>query len=382
MLGSVQRELDTFFKELFGRRVSDREVSASAFTQARKKFRHTAFIALNQSAVSHTYETSSHIERLGEFRVLAIDGSKLRLPESRKIRKHFGPAQKAPGMEGPPMALISQCYDVVNGIILDAAISPINTGERQLAREHFKFFEETDLLLLDRGYCGYLFFQAILKAGAEFCCRVPCDWSGPVTAFTASGELQEVIELPPGRDARRQCEAEGLPVEPLRLRAVRIELPAGEAEILLTSLVFEDFDSEFFKELYHLRWCEEEAYKHLKGPAEMENFSGKSVEAVLQDFYARIFIVNLTAMLALPLQEEVERKTAARKHQYAINWTSALSKVRECGIQLFLGTDIDTLIRDLEIALTEGLSPRRPGRSYERKKGIRKSRFVMNQKRI
>lgn len=382
MLGSIQREVDSFFKELFGRRVSSQEVTAAAFSRARKKFRHTAFVELNREAVADTYANSTHLQSLAGMRVLAVDGSKIKLPEAPEIRAEFGPAVAKPGQEGPPMALVSQCYDVLNGIIVDARIGPSGIGERELARQHFQFVGEGDLVLTDRGYPAFVFFRSILAAGADFCSRTKVGSCKAVREFAASGEEQGLIVLEPTDAAVKECRELGLDASPLTVRATRVELSSGETEILLSSLFDAQLDVTFFSSLYEMRWGCEEGYKHEKSAAEMENFSGRTVEAVRQDFHARVFIVNLTAMMALPVHGQVEERTRHRNLEYEVNWTSALSKVRDCGIQLFLGEDIEELITELQTAIAEGLTEKRPGRSYPRKKTPTKHRFVMNRKRI
>ena len=382
ILGSIQRELDDFFKELFGRRVSHKEVTAAAFSKARKKFKHSAFVELNRETVDHTYANSSQLEDFVGMRLMAIDGSKVNLPESEDNRTQFGPLVKKPGQEGPPLALVSQCYDVQNGIIVDARIASASIGERELALQHLEFVGEDDLLLMDRGYQGYCFFRSILDTGAGFCCRSTLTSCKAVEVFVASGKEQDIITLVPTAEAIKECQQLKLDTSPLLVRAVRVELSSGETEVLLTSLVDEQLSTELFGDLYAMRWGCEEGYKHQKSAAEMENFSGRSAEAVRQDFYARVFIVNLTAILALPVHEQVKERTAHRQLDYEVNWTSALSKVRNCGIQLFLGDDIEDLITKLQWAIGEGLTERRPGRSYPRKNTPTKHRFVMNRKRI
>jgi len=381
ILGSIQREVDDFFKELFGRRVSRTKVTAAAFSKARKKFKHSAFVTLNREAVDHTYANSPQLEDFAGMRLMAIDGSKVNLPESEDIRAQFGPLVKKPGQEGRPLALVSQCYDVQNGIIVDARIASASIGERELALEHLEFVGEDDLLLTDRGYHGYCFYRSILNTGADFCCRVTLTSCKAVEEFVASGKEQDIITLKPTGEAIKECRQLKLDTSPLRVHAVRIELSSGETEVLLTSLV-EELSTDLFANLYAMRWGCEEGYKHQKSAAEMENFSGRSAEAVRQDFYARVFIVNLTAILALPVHEQVKERTAHRQLDYEVNWTSALSKVRSCGIQLFLGDDIEDLITELQLAIGEGLTERRPGRSFPRKKTPTKHRHVMNRKRI
>jgi hypothetical protein len=41
----------------------------------------------------------------------------------------------------------------------------------------------------------------------------------------------------------------------------------------------------------------------------VENFSGKSVLSVYQDFHARVFSKNLTSALAFPTQSKIDENT-------------------------------------------------------------------------
>ena len=78
----------------------------SAFCQARKKLKHTAFITLNDTLVAEFYQKSSS-QTWKNFRLLAVDGSTLRLPPIDTIHHHFGKNK-----EGVPLARISQCVDI------------------------------------------------------------------------------------------------------------------------------------------------------------------------------------------------------------------------------------------------------------------------------
>ena len=51
----------------------------------------------------------------------------------------------------------------------------------------------------------------------------------------------------------------GLDLKPLKLRLIRIDLPTGETEILITSLIDKElYPYDIFAELYHERWFVEE----------------------------------------------------------------------------------------------------------------------------
>ncbi len=71
-------------------------------------------------------------------------------------------------------------------------------------------------------------------------------------------------------------------------RLVLVELENGEKEILCTSLTDNTrYLKEDLKELYYFRWNIEEGYKLFKCRLEVENFSGKTVIAVKQDFMSK-----------------------------------------------------------------------------------------------
>jgi hypothetical protein len=67
------------------------------------------------------------------------------------IAKHFGVWNGRQGKPSP-MARVSQVFDVLNKISVDALIKPKNIGERELAAQHFLNVMPQDLILLDRGY--------------------------------------------------------------------------------------------------------------------------------------------------------------------------------------------------------------------------------------
>ncbi|MCU7960691.1 MAG: transposase [gamma proteobacterium symbiont of Bathyaustriella thionipta] len=89
---------------------------------------------------------------------------------------------------------------------------------------------------------------------------------------------------------------------------IRVDLP-NEVEVLITNLMdSKTYPAKIFKSLYHLRWGIEENYKRMKQWIEIENFSGKSVLSIQQDFYAKIVACNLSTILALAGQKKIRKK--------------------------------------------------------------------------
>jgi hypothetical protein len=148
--------------------------------------------------------------------------------------------------------------------------------------------------------------------------------------FVDSGLNEQIVRLQPGTAAKQDCGKRKLSANPITIRLIRVVLDDGEIEVLATSLLdTKTYPSSMFKELYHLRWPVEEQYKVFKMRIEIENFSGKSVLAVYQDFHAKVLTTNLTAILARPAQEVVTQDSAEKKYLYRVNMTNALSKMKD-----------------------------------------------------
>jgi hypothetical protein len=170
--GSCQDELDKFFKAILRFDVAKRIVSKAALTNARMKLKFEAFVELNLHLIHFFDKHFSPRTWLG-FRLLAIDGSTTRLPTTDAIAQHFGVWNVRQGAPSP-MARVSQMFDVLNRVTVDAIIKPKSIGERELAAEHVLKMMPGDLLLLDRGYPAWWVFSMILSMDAHFCARISC----------------------------------------------------------------------------------------------------------------------------------------------------------------------------------------------------------------
>ena len=267
------------------------------------------------------------------------------------------------------MARISQMFDPLNKVTTHAIIAPKSRGERNLAASHCEQLTEQDLVLLDRGYPAFWLFKLILYKGAHFCARISTKKWKLIRQFMKSGKREKLVTLKIPHTSIAACQQHGLNTLPIQLRLVRVELESGESEVLITSLTdFEQYPNHIFASLYHERWPVEEDYKTMKCRIEIENFTGKSVLSIYQDFHARVFSKNITAMLTFAAQERVEQSCAGREHSYQINFTQALSTMRDSIVLLFqrTGDGVLDIIESLLATFASAVEPIRPGRKYPR----------------
>ena len=173
----------------------------------------------------------------------------------------------------------------------------------------------------------------------------------------------------------------GFDTDPVTVRLIRIELNTGETEVLATTLLDENrYPFEIFGDLYHKRWAVEEDYKIMKCRIEIENFTGKSVRSVYQDFHARVFSKNLSAIVANSVKSVIsviEEKTANRKHAYQINMAQMLSTMKHALALLFIRSseEMAKIVSDIQETISQCVEAIRPGRSYPRKHKINKKKF-------
>jgi len=318
---AIQYELDSFYSQLLGRSMPRQEVTQSAFTQARKKLKFEAFVELNDQAVSAFY-ADAPIERWHGHRLLAVDGTTLRLPNTPEVRNTFD------ALEGEvPLGRLSELYDVCNDIVIGAEFSALEIGEGFHAELLLPRANRGDVVLYDRGYPSFYLLSLHGKAGVDYCMRTPVGRFKAVAEFVVSGAIDQWVDIRPCRTAKQDCLRNDLPINPIRVRLIRVDLPDGEVEVLMTSLG-EEIPYTDFAALYFQRWGIEEGYKHQKCRAELENFSGKTVHSVYQDIYARLLTINLTAMCAFAADEQAQKAVGHRVLEYRVNRTKALSKAK------------------------------------------------------
>jgi hypothetical protein len=321
---SVQLHVHEFFARLGENRAP---ITASAWSQARLKLRHTAFVELNQRAILEpVYARGSafEVKRWRGHRVVAIDSSLLHLPNTEAVGREFGwvSCRNQKGACGRyAQGRLSVLTDVLNRIALQTLLVGWETGERTLAIEHLSVLEPEDLALLDRGFASYELFARFILRQRFFVGRCARNSFGAVNRLFAQNQAGQsvVVELRPPNGTVNEIRAAGLP-ERIRVRLVTVRLPSGELEVLATNLLDEQvYETALFGELYHCRWGIETYYGLLKSRLDLEHFTGRSVEAVRQDVYATIFLSNLESVLTRPAQRQLAQASAQRQHAAQVN---------------------------------------------------------------
>ncbi len=380
---SYQQEINNFCDLIYGGKYNIKTATAGALSQARAKLNPKAFTHLTDLIIDRFYGEADY-QKWNGYRLLAVDGSVLNLPYSKSIIKEFGYEKyikKGSGKKS--MARCSILYDVQNQITLDAQIDSYKTSEKALFQGHLEKIQSGDLILGDRGYGLNSIIYAVLERDADYCIRLTKHKMNKFKTFMKSKRKEQVIEI------KVNPETIGVPKTSkvfIKMRLVKIKLDSGEIELLGTSLIDnKKYNTKVLKDLYHLRWKVEEAYKMLKTRVNIEEWSGRTARSIHQDFHAKILMMNLCAALSFPIEkkvrEEYKKENTGNKYDQKINRANALSETKNSLIKILLNKAKYTILKVIDKVIRASRTIIRPNRKNKRVKILRK-RKALNYKRI
>ncbi len=342
--------------------------TSSAYVQSRQKINPLVFKSLSDTLVEEFYNDNELGVKLWKgFRLLAVDGSTINLPFSKELSTEYRYARNQTGNTNV-QARVSVLYDVENQLVIDANINSRSTYERAMGLKHLPKCNSNDLIIFDRGYFSYDFLVAL--ADIPFVMRLKSDLN-VIKSFIQTNKGSQIVEINSCKYVHKK-KGEQKP-KPIKVRLVRVALTSGEIEILATSLYnTKKYPSKLFKKLYFNRWKIETFYDELKNKLKLELFTGYSKRAILQDFYAAIFVSNIQSIIVNDIKQEIVLENQSRKYQYKVNNNLSYGFLKDRIITLlFLEKNIDKITEELKILFKKNLIPIRPDRTNSRNKNRR-----------
>ena len=291
------------------------------------------------------------------YRVMAVDGTTVQLPTDKKLGEIFGTLGKN---GSAPCARVSILLDILNDIVLDAAIEPLSYDERTLAGWHINRCMDIEpnskkLFIFDRGYPSFDLIEKLEDEGYYYLMRVKTNWNSGIDAMKAAeGQV---------------CLTQGH--KHIKVRVLKFLLSSGETEVLITNIPDKRLGVKAFKELYFLRWPIETKYNTVKNKLALEMFSARTQDGIRQDFWATMYLANLTTAAIYDAQPGIDatRVGHGNKYRYRANINEAIGILKD---RLILTLTLDdahervALFSDITQEIMAYVSPLRPGRSSPR----------------
>lgn len=358
-------ELEKFFEEMG----SSMNCSVSAFTQQRIKLEPVFFYFWNMVLWGSYYlYYGEAVKRWKGYRIVAADGSSVSLINNPALRSYFGGQSNQ--QTSFVLAKTFYHYDVLNELILLPQIKPYRYGELSMAYDAIDKIEPDMLTLYDRNFSNYKMVALHLWQEKErkFVIRAK-ETQNMIKAFIKSGEQSSIVDMEPTASAKEGLKKSGFIITNdtvLRVRLVRVEL-GSSTEVLITNLWEEEgHPAEQFKDLYFMRWGVETNISVQKNILQLESFSGLTVAAVLQDFYATVMTTNLHSILIKPAQQTIESTLQHRKYPMKVNKNKSFGKLKVNLVSLFVNNDVEAILKKLHEYFVKDPIPIRKGRSFKR----------------
>lgn len=369
MLFHLKSSISTALRRFFKTKGENMTMSQQSLSEAREK--------LTVEAFSHLYRVTAdaiveyRTEKWHGYRVYANDGSKIALPDDKKLLEFYGAAGKG---ATSPTAQASAMYDVLNDALVDVAIAPMSTDERTLALGHIEAtrnlcVSDKKLNIYDRGYASFDFIEKLESYGLFYLFRVKTKFNLDIDAQT---KADGYVWLK--KDGKR-----------IRVRVIKFALPSGETETLMTNITDKRLGKNAFKKLYFMRWPIETKFAVIKKKLQLENFSARSVEGVQQEFFASMYLVNFLASVAFDVQSEIDASRADKvnKYDYKANLNELVGILKDKLILAIAERSPKKqckMINDILGEAQQFVVPIRPNRTTPRNSKPRTSDFHHNQK--
>jgi Insertion element 4 transposase N-terminal len=307
--------------------------SASGITQARKRLGPRVLAEVFEQVVGPVATMSTRGAWLRGWRLVAIDGFEVDVPDTKGNAAEFGYAGSGDHRSAFPKARVVALAECGTHAFVAAEIGAWAVGEKTLANRLYQRLRRDELLTGDRNFYSFEGWGLAARSGAALLWRAPTGLGLPVVRVLPDGTYLSVLINPAIRGARHRAailaaadeaahsavidgaQAELDPTEAHLVRVVEYDIPdrdgngTGELIVLLTTIT--DPAAARADELaaaYHERWEEEtgndQLKTHLRGPGKV--LRSRLPELVHQEIWAWLLVHHAISALITQAAEAAD----------------------------------------------------------------------------
>jgi hypothetical protein len=346
-------------------------VTEEAFVQARQRMPLSFWAALLTILVERFQETHGKTLRWHEFRLMALDGTTINLPNWKTLRDHFGCAKNGKGWRAQarmvmlqfPLARLPFRYE----------LGTLAEGERAVASRLVAGLCRNDLVLMDQGFWSYRLFWQIDQQQAYFAIRRFAQ--AHVRTIAKLGPKDRLVEWRPSAPRQRR----GLPGS-IRLRLIDYQIKGFRPTGIVTNVLDprripreawihlatreDEGRLRLAQGLYHRRWEIETTYYELKVTQGMETgLRSRTPQGIAYEVAGHVLLYFLIRWLL------VEAAATETVDPLRISFKHALEELLDMATNLITAPArhvAQVLVPRLLARLVAHRVPFRPGRSYAR----------------
>jgi hypothetical protein len=288
--------------------------TASGITQARKRLGRTVMAEIFKGVAEPVAPKGARGSWLRRWRLLAIDGFDVDVPDTPGNAEEFGYAGSGANRSAFPKARVVAVAECGTHAFLDADVDAYAVGEKTMANRLYPQLQADELLTADRGFYSFHGWELAASTGAALLWRAPTQLGLPVVQVLSDGTYLSVLIDPKIRSTARRAgilhtAQTGGDLQPGTAHLVRVieynvldreGNGTGEVITLLTTIRNPaDASADELADAYHQRWEEETANDqlktHLRGPGAV--LRSRLPDLVHQEIWAWLIVHYAIAVL-------------------------------------------------------------------------------------
>jgi hypothetical protein len=279
--------------------------------------------------ISYSFTKSYHDDLVDVFKdvrprykglfIGSIDGDQLNLPRTDELITH--------GYKGYPCKDMTESYDLtmytvtyidsITGVPLVVKHSNTN-DEVQRAFEIIQHIDAKSLTIYDRLYISKKLINAHKKTGSFFLFRCKSETTfSEIVAFASSNKTEMYTHL-----------------EGVKVRLIKFTPPEGKEEFIFATNLGKRFSKQEIGDLYHRRWLSETYNKEQTETQKLGNFQSKTLNGILHELYANIFLNALTHII-IALETHPEHDFMKDEYKKT-NFQSVQTNIIDTFVNLFV----------------------------------------------
>jgi hypothetical protein len=352
------------------------QITEEAFVQARRRMPLAFWTGLLFILSQRFITQHGHWLKWNDFRLLALDGTKVNLPNWKALRDYFGSAKNG---QGKASSFRAQAHLVMLQFPLARLpfryeLASLAEGERTVAGRLLRGLTPNDLVLMDQGFWSYGLFWQIQNQQAFFAVRL-----FPGVKFRTIKKLGRKDRLVEWSPADHQWRRAKLPTS-IRLRVINYQVKGFRPTAVVTNVLSprrvpreawihlatkdEEGRLRLAQGLYHRRWEIETTFKELKVSQGMEgHLRCRTPEGIAYEVAGHVLLYFLIRWLIVIAAEEAGADPLCISFQHALH--ELLDMVPSLTTTSPQRVSRVLLPRLLARIATHRV-PFRPGRSYQR----------------
>ncbi len=341
--------------------------NTAAYCKARARLPQTMIEKVNDEALRKMEKNKRECELWNGREVKVVDGSSVSMPDTPENQSAYPQSsQQKPGCGFPVMRIVV-LFSLATAAAVAVAKGSMKTDERTLFRRLWESLVNGDVLLADRGFCGYADLYLLAQRGVDCVMRKHQSRTTGMRKLRSLGKGDQLVEWFRGSQRPKWIDLDLWrsisPAMILREVTFAVTIPGFRTRSVTVATNLLDpkqYPKQDFADLYRRRWMAELFLRDIKTTMGADVLRCKTPSMVEKELM--MFIVAYNLIRALMYEAAVIHGL----WQYSISLKGTISTVRQWAPVMAHAPLTKKHLREMKelllVYLVEDPLPYRPGR--------------------